>query len=81
MNYLFIVNKLTELNILYSNNISLHTKFKNNVLLSDLRDYSFKMSQKTHDVFLQWHQNDIKGFKLPSKGDALGSFLHLHKDK
>ena len=27
MNYLFIVNKLTELNILSSNNISLHTKF------------------------------------------------------
>ena len=37
MNYLFIVNKLTELNIFYSNDISLHIKFTNNVLVSDYK--------------------------------------------
>ena len=42
-----------------------------------IRDYSLKTSQKTRDVFLQGYQNDVKG----SKGNALGFFQHLHKDK
>ena len=39
------------------------------------------MLQETCDVFLQGHQNDIKGSKLPFKVDALGFFLYLSSQR
>ena len=39
------------------------------------------MSNKTRDIFLQGFLDDIKESKLPSKGDALGYFLYLLKER
>ena len=39
------------------------------------------MSKKTRDIFLLGCLDDIKGSKLPSKGDALECFCYLHKEK
>ena len=38
------------------------------------------MSKKTRDIILLGFQNDIKGSKLPPKGDALGHFFYLRKE-
>ena len=39
------------------------------------------MSKKTRDIFLLEFLGDIKGSKLPLKGDALGYFLYLYTER